>query len=64
MNSTLRFLRCAKGNCIGLESETLQAPRLPILPMWPIEPPAELLISRETKKEKLGLISKYIGQFI
>lgn len=41
VKSTLRFLRCVKGNCIGFESETLQPAKLPILLICPIDPPAE-----------------------
>lgn len=50
VNKTLRFLRCASGNCIGFESDTLQAAKLPIFVICPIEPPVDPLISLETEK--------------
>lgn len=50
VNRTRRFLRWANwGNCIGFESETLHAAKPPILPMWPIDPPAEPPINRDTE---------------
>lgn len=56
VNNTLRFLRCASGNCIGFESVTLQAAKLPIFVMCPIEPPVDPLISLETVKKKYEMI--------
>lgn len=49
---TRRFRRWASGNCIGFVSVTLHAARLPMLDMaWPMLPPAEPPISRETAKK-------------
>lgn len=55
VNKTLRFLRCASGNCIGFESDTLQAAKLPIFVMCPIEPPVDPLISLETERKRKKL---------
>lgn len=52
VNNTRRFRLCANGNCIGFESPTLHAAKLPILPIWPMEPPAELPINLETVERK------------
>lgn len=42
---------------MGFESVTLQAAKLPIFVICPIEPPVEPLISRETEKnEKIKII--------
>lgn len=52
MNSTRLFRLCAKGNCIGFVSETLQAAKPPILLIWPIDPLAEPPINRDTGNEQ------------